>query len=77
MKKLAILFGFLAALLPQSLMACSVCFTGKEGFLEAFYATTLLLLLLPPTLLGAVGFFFYRSFKKAKEAQEENQGSDE
>ena len=57
-------------LAPQSLFACSVCFTGREGFMEAFYATTALLIILPPTILGSIGYLFYRSHKKALKEQE-------
>ncbi len=51
-------------LLPQAVMACSVCFTGREGFMEAFYATTIMLIVLPPVLLGSIGFVIYRGYKK-------------
>ena len=54
----------LMLLVPQVLMACSVCFTGREGFMEAFYATTIMLILLPPLLLGSIGYYIYRGYKK-------------
>ena len=50
--------------IPQALWACSVCFTGREGFMEAFYATTAMLILLPPLLLGSIGYYIYRGYKK-------------
>lgn len=56
---------------PQALWACSVCFTGREGFMEAFYATTAMLILLPPMLLGSIGYYIYRGFKKNLEATAE------
>ena len=58
---------------PQALWACAVCFTGREGFMEAFYATTVLLILLPPTVLGSIGYYMYRSYKKQVEAQKQDQ----
>ena len=71
MKKLSLaLPSVVAFFAPQSLWACAVCFTGREGFMEAFYATTVLLILLPPTLLGTIGYFIYRNYKK--QAEERN-----
>jgi len=59
-----------AGLLPQAAWACSVCFTGREGFMEAFYATTLMLILLPPVILGSIGYFFYKNYKKLQPEQQ-------
>ncbi|MDX2471757.1 MAG: hypothetical protein QNL04_14400 [SAR324 cluster bacterium] len=59
-----ILITTIMLLMPQALMACSVCFTGREGFMEAFYATTVLLIALPPALLGSIGYYIYRGHKK-------------
>ena len=64
-------------LLPQAAWACSVCFTGREGFMEAFYATTLMLILLPPAILGSIGFYFYKNFKKQQLEQQTHQSPPE
>ncbi|OGG94274.1 MAG: hypothetical protein A2508_02985 [Candidatus Lambdaproteobacteria bacterium RIFOXYD12_FULL_49_8] len=59
-----ILLGLAATLLPWQAFACSVCFSGREDFLEAFYVTTALLIVLPPTLLGSIIYFIRRRIKQ-------------
>ena len=73
MKALIWFLVLAALLLPSSGMACSVCFTGREGFMEAFYATTIMLIVLPPMILGSIGYFFYKSIKKARLEQEKGE----
>lgn len=58
-----------AAALPLQTFACSVCFSGKEDFLEAFYVTTAMLIVLPPSILGTVIYFIRRAIKKAQAEQ--------
>ena len=61
----AILTALFISLLPLQTFACSVCFSGKEDFLEAFYFTTALLIVLPPTLLASFIYMLRRYIKKA------------
>lgn len=61
--------SLITATLPLQAFACSVCFSGKEDFLEAFYLTTAMLIVLPPSILGTVIYFIRRAVKKAKEEQ--------
>lgn len=68
MKKFAA--GLLALAVPMQVFACSVCFSGREDFLQAFYVTTGLLIILPPSILGTVIYYFR---KKTKEAQLEQE----
>jgi len=69
MKKIvSILF---AAVLPMQAFACSVCFTGREDFLSAFYVTTALLIVLPPSLVGSFVYYF-RKQNRLAQLEEEN-----
>ncbi|MDT8447373.1 MAG: hypothetical protein RRB13_10825 [bacterium] len=69
------IFASLAAsTLPVQLFACSVCFSGKEDFLEAFYLTTALLIVLPPSILGTVIYLIRRAVKRAQAEQAQAQG---
>jgi len=69
MKK--IISTILAAAIPMQLFACSVCFTGREDFLDAFYVTTALLILLPPSVIGSI-IYYVRKQVKAARLEEEN-----
>jgi hypothetical protein len=65
------IISFLIAFaMMQSLEACSVCFSAKEGSRYAYYGTTVLLSLVP---LFMVGFFIRWAFKRVKEIESEVQ----
>ena len=49
---------------PDIAKACSVCFSGKEETLEAFYITTVFLTLLPLVMLAFIGIWLYRKYRK-------------
>ena len=68
MKKLIVLVSLLA---PASSYACSVCFTGREDFLTAFYVTTSMLIVLPPLVLGSISYYFYRQIKERNRLEDE------
>ena len=53
------------SLIPRIAKACSVCFSGREESLEAYYITTIFLTLLPVVLLSSIGFWLYRQYSKA------------
>ncbi|HBR58992.1 MAG: hypothetical protein QGG03_10250 [SAR324 cluster bacterium] len=53
------------SLAPGIAEACSVCFSGKEETLEAFYLTTIFLTLLPLIILASIGIWLYRQHQKA------------
>tara|TARA_Y100000031_G_scaffold60302_1_gene68064 strand:+ start:332 stop:595 length:264 start_codon:yes stop_codon:yes gene_type:complete len=53
------------SLAPGIAEACSVCFSGKEETLEAFYLTTIFLTLLPLIMLASIGIWLYRQHQKA------------
>jgi len=53
------------SLIPGFAKACSVCFSGREESLEAYYLTTIFLTLLPLVMLAAIGFWLYRQHQKA------------
>jgi len=57
-------------LLPWQAFGCSVCFTGRGDFLDAFYVTTALLIILPPSILGSIVFFIRKKIKEAQAEQE-------
>ena len=54
------------SLIPGIAKACSVCFSGREESLEAFYLTTIFLTLLPLIMLGSIGFWLFQQHKNAK-----------
>ena len=60
----------MAAAFPLQTFACSVCFSGREDFLGAFYLTTAMLIVLPPTLLGSIIYFLRKKIKSAQQEQE-------
>ena len=53
------------SLIPGIAKACSVCFSGREESLEAFYLTTIFLTLLPLVTLGSIGFWLFKQHQKA------------
>jgi lipopolysaccharide export LptBFGC system permease protein LptF len=53
------------SLIPRIAKACSVCFSGREESLEAYYLTTIFLTLLPLIMLASIGFWLYRQHQKA------------
>ncbi|MBT3213947.1 MAG: hypothetical protein HN351_04815 [Deltaproteobacteria bacterium] len=59
------LFFLSFSLAPGIAEACSVCFSGTEETLEAFYLTTILLTLLPFVMLASIGIWLYRQHQKA------------
>jgi hypothetical protein len=63
MNRIAVLAFAAVLLVPQSALACSVCFSAKEGTQMAFIVTTVFLSLLP---LGLIGGLIYWLRSKAK-----------
>ena len=51
--------------IPRIAKACSVCFSGREESLEAYYLTTIFLTLLPLIMLASIGFWLFRQYQKA------------
>ena len=51
-------------IIPDIVIACAVCFSGKEETLEAFYITTVFLTLLPLVMLAFIGIWIYRKYRK-------------
>lgn len=68
MKKIIALLLMFA---PATSFACSVCFTGREDFLAAFYVTTSMLILLPPMVLGSIGYYFYKQIRERNRLEDE------
>lgn len=62
------LAGLAASVLgaPGLASACPVCFSAKEGTLEAYYGTTLGLTLLPLLMAAGAGLWFYRRVRAAE-----------
>ena len=59
------LFVLSFSLTPGIAKACSVCFSGREESLEAYYLTTIFLTLLPLIMLASIGFWLFRQHQKA------------
>ncbi len=58
------LFAILFILgVPGIANACSVCFSGREETLHAFYLTTVLLTVLPLALLSSIGYWLYTKYR--------------
>ena len=53
------------SLIPGIAKACSVCFSGREESLEAYYLTTIFLTLLPLIMLASIGIWLFRQYQKA------------
>ena len=51
--------------IPRIAKACSVCFSGREESLEAYYITTIFLTLLPLIMLASIVFWLFRQHQKA------------
>lgn len=64
MNRIAVLAFAAFMLVPKSALACSVCFSAKEGTQTAFIVTTVFMSLLPLGLIGGL-IFWLRS--KAKD----------
>ena len=50
-------------LIPVIILACAVCFSGKEETLEAFYITTILLTILPIAMIAFIGIWLYKKYR--------------
>jgi len=71
MKALLIFFTCLG-LFPVYISACSVCFVGKEGTMEAYYGTAIVLSLLPLLMVGGLAFWVFRRYKQNSDLSEDN-----
>ena len=64
-RKITCMIGtILFVFLPYNAFACSVCFSGKEETLFAYYLTTAILTFLPLALLSSIGYWLYRKQKQ-------------
>jgi len=50
--------------LPGTAFSCSVCFSGTEESLQAYYLTTAFLTLLPLLMVASIGYWIYRRHKE-------------
>jgi hypothetical protein len=78
MSRFAILLSFALAWLaiaavPESALACSVCYAGAEESRKAFLLTTLLLSVLPLAMLGALGWWLWRHAREVEAEQPDPQ----
>ncbi len=55
----------LAVLLPQSVWACAVCFSGAGGSLNAYYIATALMMFIPIFLIGGFVYWLVRKSRQA------------
>lgn len=65
-QKTGVIMVLFAVWLPQSALACSVCFSAREETRAAFYQTTALLTLLPLFMLAGFVIWIRRRFKRAE-----------
>jgi heme/copper-type cytochrome/quinol oxidase subunit 2 len=61
--------GLAIALLPESAIACSVCWAGAEESRKAFLFTTILLSVLPLGMIGAFAWIVWRSVQDGERAE--------